>query len=502
MLSSAAVGALVVGLVAFAFRYLTISPIENDHFVMLARAQEVLIGDWPVRDFEDPGQPLFYLVTAAAAGLFGSPVLVTNVVLCILLQAVAASCTYLLARRASGSPVVGIAAAIIAIVSSPRLYNTTKIIVPVVAILAQWRYADIPNMRRLIAIGGWTAIAFLLRHDYAVYVVASTIILLAVRHRADPREATTRAAIYGGVVVLFASPWLAYVQWNEGLGDYASAALRFVASEGQRTAASPPQALYYLLALLPLCGLLLAFTRTRTLTAAHLASTSVLVLMMNAVFLRDVLLARLPDVIAPTVVLSAALMGQVFQARALRVGALIVCGTTIVFAATSLAVAGYRIPTPMAIVRQTGRVTERLLDDSPDIQPSPRHAPLVSYLARCTAPRERVFVTGFGPQIPFLAGRPFAAGLPSWMPGYYEAPADMARARRRLDREQVSAAVLLEGTDAFERAWPDLAAWFRSRRYEEHALPRDNDVVRVWLPPPAPGTPVDSVTGLPCEKQP
>jgi hypothetical protein len=175
---------------------------------------------------------------------------------------------------------------------------------------------------------------------------------------------------------------------------------------------------------------------------------------------------------------------------------------TILFGATSLAVAGYRIPTPMAIVRQTGRVTERLLDDSPDIQPSPRHAPLVSYLARCTAPRERVFVTGFGPQIPFLAGRPFAAGLPSWMPGYYEAPADMARARRRLDREQVSAAVLLEGTDAFERAWPDLAAWFRSRRYEEHALPRDNDIVRVWLPPPAPGTPIDSVTGLPCPKQP
>ena len=36
------------------------APID-DHFVMLARAQQVLYGDWPVRDFEDPGQPLFYL---------------------------------------------------------------------------------------------------------------------------------------------------------------------------------------------------------------------------------------------------------------------------------------------------------------------------------------------------------------------------------------------------------------------------------------------------------
>jgi len=501
MLSSAAFGAFVVGLVAFAFRYLTISPIENDHFVMLARAQQALYGDWPVRDFEDPGQPLFYLVTAGAAALFGTPVLATNVVLCILLQAGAASCTYVLARRASGSPIAGIAAAIVAIVSSPRLYNTTKIIVPVVTILLQWRYADTPNVRRLVAMGAWTAIAFLLRHDYAVYVVASTIILLAVRHSSDLREATKRVAIYGGVVVMFASPWLAYVQWNEGLGEYASAALRFAASEGRRTAAGPPQPLYYLLALLPLCGLVVAFARTRTLTAAHLASTSVLVLMMNAVFLRDVLLARLPDVIAPTVVLAAALIGQVCHARAVRVGALIVCATTIAFAATSLTVAGYRIPTPTAIARQTGRVMERLLNDSPDIQPSPRHAALVSYLARCTAPRERVFVTGFGPQIPFLAGRPFAAGLPSWMPGYYEGPDDMARARRRLDREQVSAAVLLEGAGAFARAWPDLAAWFHSRRFEEHALPRDNDIVRVWLPAAAPGTPIDSGTGLPCHAQ-
>jgi hypothetical protein len=310
-----------------------------------------------------------------------------------------------------------------------------------------------------------------------------------------------RAAVYGGVAMLVASPWLAYVHWNEGLGAYAGAAVRFVASEGRRTAAGRPEILYYLLALLPFCGLVLAFQRPRTLTSAHLASTSVLVLMMNAVFLRDVLLARLPDVIAPTVVLAAALMGQVFRPSGLRVGALIVCAATIMFAATSLAAAGYRIPTPIAIVRQAGRVTERLLDDSPEVQPSPRHAALVSYLARCTAPRERVFVTGFGPQIPFLAGRPFAAGLPSWMPGYYYTPADMARARRRLDRERVSAAVLLEGLDAFERAWPDLAAWFRSRRYEVHALPSDGDIVRLWLPATAPATPVDSVTGLPCHAQ-
>jgi hypothetical protein len=545
-LSGAAAGALAVGLLACAFRYLTISPLENDHFVMLARAQQVLYGDWPVRDFEDPGQPLFYLLTAGAAAIVGpalaTPVLVTNIVLCVVLQAMAASCTYVLARRASGSALVGVAAAIITIVSSPRFYNTTKVIVPVVTILVQWRYADMPGVRRLIAIGGWTAVAFLLRHDYAVYVVASTIVLLAVRHASEPREAIGRITVYGGVALLCVSPWLAYVQWNEGLPEYVSAAVRFAASEGRRTATGRPQALYYLFALLPLCGLVLAFrppsrkeparfgapgppsrkepapfrppsrteaprfgeagpssrTEPPRFGAAHLASASVLVLMMNAVFLRDVLLARLPDAIAPTVVLAAALMGHVFAARTLRAGALIVGAATIAFAAMSLGVAGYRVPTPAAIVRQTSRITDRLVHASPEIQPSPRYEAVVAYLAGCTAPGARVFVTGFGPQIPFLAGRPFAGGLPSWIPGYYETPADVARARRRLEREPVAAAVLLEGTAPFERSWPDLAAWFRARGFEDHAVARAGDVVRVWLPKPPSGVGFDEATGLPC----
>ena len=67
---------MLIGAAAFIFRYLTSGAIENDHFIMLARAHQVLYGDWPVRDFEDPGQPLAYLVSTAAAAAFGPTLLV------------------------------------------------------------------------------------------------------------------------------------------------------------------------------------------------------------------------------------------------------------------------------------------------------------------------------------------------------------------------------------------------------------------------------------------
>jgi hypothetical protein len=486
--------AVALFFLACAFRYLTLSALENDHFVLLSRAQQLLAGDWPVRNFEDPGQPLFYVVTAALASVFGH-VLATNVILCIALQALAASLTFLLARRASGNDLVGIAAAAIVIISSPRLYNTTKVIFPVVTLLLQWRYADRQLLRRLVGLAIWTAVASLLRLDYAVYIVVSTTVLLLVLHGSDPREGVRRAMIYGVVTLACVAPWLLYVQWYEGIGEYAGAAIRFVQSEGRRTAGERPRA-FYAFILLPLLALAVAFRKPRTLTPAHLASLAVLVLLINFVFLRDVLAARLPDVIAPSVVLVAALMGQAFPPSGLRAGGMALVAAAVTLGVVSLGIAGYRVPTPAAVMRQVARVTDRLVHVGPEIQPSPRYPALVSYLARCTAPSQRVFVEGFGPQVPFLAGRLFAGGLAAWEPGYYETPADVARAMRRLDREDVSAAVLIEGSRPFELSWPALATWFRAHGFEEHAV-RGEDVMRVWLRDST-ASPVDQATGLPC----
>ena len=52
----------VVGAVTFVFRFLSLPGFSNDHFVHLSGAAQMLLGDWPVRDFVDPGLPLMYVV--------------------------------------------------------------------------------------------------------------------------------------------------------------------------------------------------------------------------------------------------------------------------------------------------------------------------------------------------------------------------------------------------------------------------------------------------------
>jgi hypothetical protein len=156
------------------------------------------------------------------------------------------------------------------------------------------------------------------------------------------------------------------------------------------------------------------------------------------------------------------------------------------------------VPTPLAMVRHVNDVTRRLHAASPEIQPNPPLAPIVNYLARCTAAADRVLVSGFGPDIPVLAHRPFASGLASWIPGYYEEKPDVDRAVAQLNRERVGAAVMLDGSREFFTLWPALGGWLTSHGFEEHTVTRVNERIRVWLPRGAAGALPDAATELPC----
>ena len=488
---------VLIFLLAFAARYAATGAIENDHFVTFTRGLQVLYGDWPVRDFDDPGFPLSYLISTLTAAVFG-PSLFVNVLLCVALIALTSTMTFLLAYRATGSTAVAFLAAVITMAFYPRLYNATKVIVPVVAIAIAWRYADSPSPGRLVALAVWTAIAFLMRHDYAVYVATGNLALLVICHAFELRVLTIRLAAYVALSVLFIAPWLIYIQLVEGLGEYFASAFRFIAAEGRRTTTTLPPAFFALTAV-PVAGLLASFKRVARLGPAHIVSACVILLTLDVVFLRDVLGARIPDVVASTAVVGAAIAGRFMSERAMRTAATVGFVLLIVVAAALLP-GRANFGTSVNAFARVSQISRRLRQVSAEIIPNPSMAPLIAYLSQCTDPHDRVLVTGFGPEIPALARRPFAARLPTWIPGYYEDAADVNRALARLRDERLGAAVFLDGTPVVEHSWPALMAAIRDRGYDEYAPGSNNGRLRVWLPHEVRDARRDPATGLPCAR--
>jgi hypothetical protein len=474
-------GAVVVFTAVWGFRWLSLGALENDHFVALARARQVLQGAWPVRDFADPGQPLAYLLSAAAAWLFG-PTLWTDVIVAITLLSLAASLTFALAARASGSLLIAAAAVAVEVAAAPRLYNAGKILIPLVALWLGWRYADSPSRPRLIALAAWTAVSCLWRHDFLVDVAIPVLVLLAHCH-ARP-QATRFAALYLAVTAAFLLPWLAYVQWAAGVVSYFGTAFRFAATEAERTVTWPGNAwmLFAALMAIPVVAILLARRPTERLSFAQIAFTAAMALLANAVLVRDVITTRLPDVIALTAVIVAWLAGGIIPARMLRASAVIALAVVAVLVGWRLTSQGYGLPTPGKVARRFATVSAMLTTEAPEVVPNRERLPLIRYLSSCTPAGSRVLVAGFAPEIPVLARRPFAGGLPSWIPGYATDARDIERGAAQLSREHVSLAVMLEGSASFVEEWPRLADDLRTRGFVERTWRVDGGEVVVWVP--------------------
>jgi hypothetical protein len=480
-----------VMLAAFAVRFLTLGAFENDHFVILARAVQMHAGDWPVADFVDPGMPLSYGVSAAAL-LFTDAPLLTDAVVSVAMFAVATGIAFMLARRAGGTA-LAVAAVAMILAIPPRLYSTPKVFVHTVAIGLAWRYADRPSLARLTALAAWTVVAFLFRHDFAVYVATAALALFPVRHREGDLIRTVVSYLIA--CTCFAVPWLLYVQQVQGLDGYFQSAWRFSTAEAARTVEAWP-ASFYAVTAIGVAALALAVRAIGTLSPSHIVFAAVLTLAIDVAFLRDAAGARIGDVVAPTAVLAAWIASRLPPRLAQTSGAIAVL-VSVAAGGLYFVQRGFGVPTPAGVFRQAARVAERLRTASPEVLPDGRLAPLVAYIRRCTPADERVLVTGFGPQLPVLSQRRFAGGLPSFVPGYYVSTDDVRRARAQLERERVGIVVSLEGAAVTAEEWPAIAAHFRDRDFQQFPMRAVGPTVDVWLPPGRTGAP-DAETGLPC----
>jgi hypothetical protein len=243
-----------------------------------------------------------------------------------------------------------------------------------------------------------------------------------------------------------------------------------------------------------------------------LFSVAVVAVAENFGLMRDLLQARVPDAVVPVAVLGAWLAWRGWMARAVYVGmataiALVAAGFLVADLGSisdNLERAGLGFDDLSRPSRLIGRFAERsamLRDRFASDPPSRVVAPLMpffSYLDRCTGERDRIFVAGMIPEVPYYARRAFAGG------GYehynYRSEFNQRRVVRRLQQEVVPFALI--PSEAAGELWEDLpivAARFRGRYVPlaKVAVYQDRSV-QILIDRTLPSTHIDASTGWPC----
>jgi hypothetical protein len=486
--------------------------LTDDHFFYVVRGWQILFGELPVRDFVDHGAPLHYYVAAAVQVVFGRGTL-SEVAFSTTMLAAGAAATFLLATRASGSLLAGLAGAAVQVLLAPRFYNYPKIVVYVGAIPALWWLADRPSWGARAVLALVTAVAFLFRHDHGVYVALATAALLVLSVEWPWRSRVRHAIVYGGLTLALLAPYLLFIQLNGGIGAYVRDAIAWTRRDREREpvvwpglldqssgswSAQPEGSLvshavaavrdnrvawlYYAELALPVVVLgLLALSRDGfrpgwPRAMPKLATVAILAIVLNAGFLRSPLEARLADPSVPHAVLLAWLLtalGRLLWSRAsLRESvcrwALPARACACVAVVVLWFVVGVGVTADLRDRLESTSLTtsEKALERARSIADilrrewkletwaartdRPDLVTLSLYLAACTKPEDRVFVQPYMPQVLALARRGFAAGLADLRPGYFDAAEVQHVAIARMQRQSVPVVLLSAGKDLEE----------------------------------------------------
>src|SRR5471030_3227467 len=212
----------------------TLGGFENDEFLHVSRAQQMLRGDHPIRDFVEPGMPLVDVLSVATQAIVG-PTIFAESALTIGMLALSTALLFLLAARASGSIVLATIVAVLQILMAPRFYNYPKLIVYAIGIAAIWSYIERPRPRGLLLMAIAGVVAFLFRHDHGVYVGTAAIVTVAVMQWPNGRAILRNIAALAGMAFVLVAPFLVYAQVNGGVFAYFRTGLAYFARDSGRT---------------------------------------------------------------------------------------------------------------------------------------------------------------------------------------------------------------------------------------------------------------------------
>jgi hypothetical protein len=507
------------------FRFLALAGFPNDEHEYLAAAQQIVLGgEWPTKDFFDPGRPLMDIASAGATWLFGNA-LFGEAVLTALAYGLAAACIVVAAHRLSRSLLVAAVVTALSVAIFPRPYSYPKILLYVVGPLLMWAWAARPSTVRLAAMAFFLAIAFLLRHDHLVYLGIAVLATIVLTSADSIRQRRARVALFVSLVLLALVPYAVYVQTYEGLIGFLRASLEYSRREADRTSLhlaslgwGHDARLFHLFYFLPFAVLAcvgldwLLGRRTDAVIAIPLAALAIVV---NVGFLRDPLPVRIADAVVPAALLGAWLAGRALRLSGTwcRLGALAVLVLVTVGAATSvfavgdvgqnwnrselnLGVGGI----PGAFKRRTEELHARF---SPRHVPSGRIGallPFFEYVERCTTIRHRLFVTGYAPEVFTYARRLFAGGHGQFIQGYHVSSVSQRRIVERMTEQYVLFALVLTDEEAgWRQGLPDVDRYLHEQFAPMADIPVDEErTIQILVNRGAPPEGRDEMTGWPC----
>jgi hypothetical protein len=195
----------------------------NDDFMHLALANQLLGGDWPLRDFFDVYGVLMYGISAIAQLLFGHRLLSEAVVVGVMLG-VSAYLVFSLVRALTGSTTAALLSAVLLIVAGPRGYSYPKMIIYAVAATLWWRYVTVPTWPKILALSAWVALAFYWRADHGVYVAMGVGLAVVAAHGFS-RLAAVRLGQAAAVTVAALLPLVLLASVTIGLRAYVETGL-------------------------------------------------------------------------------------------------------------------------------------------------------------------------------------------------------------------------------------------------------------------------------------
>jgi hypothetical protein len=436
---------------------------ENDHFVPFAYAKQVQAGQQPLRDFAGLGlqgawPSLTYELSALAQEWLGNN-LRSEALLTVGGVALAAALTFVAASLLSNMFWAALGT-LVSVFVAPTLYNYTKVLPFAAGALAMVCYARRPGIATSSAAAAVTAVAFLFRHDLAVYLGVGIVVACLVR---GAGRGLRDAGLYMAITAVLLLPSLIYVQYYDGVISYFRDGLSLSAREAERTpllqwpsftstgrSGVPLQLstffdeqqnggtwLYYVMRLLPIAGVLAVWWREssddRDEWRASVLAIAATLAMAAPFLVRGNTAVRLGDVGPLFAILFACLCGEVTRKRhgytwmrSLGFAAvLVLLVATALSASTVGAIRGQLRTARLIAVADT---LERFAGISDELRALPEAAvqdpdvplplSLARYVKECTQPSDRIVLMTYQPEMLPFAERLFGAGRLTVAAGY------------------------------------------------------------------------------------